>query len=71
MNHQHRAARQYSDQYHCSYCGKQWDVNDPDPPRCEISLVDSLDLMCNELEPAVKTTPAEHIKKLRGIVENG
>lgn len=30
----HKRARQYSDQYHCADCGKQWDVNDPDPPEC-------------------------------------
>ena len=34
MNHGHRNARQYSDQYHCSYCNKQWDVNDQEPPPC-------------------------------------
>jgi diadenosine tetraphosphate (Ap4A) HIT family hydrolase len=27
-------ARQYSDQLHCHICGKQWDVNDPEPPEC-------------------------------------
>lgn len=27
-------ARQYSDQMHCGYCGLQWDVNDPEPPKC-------------------------------------
>ena len=27
-------ARQYSDQMCCDRCGLQWDVNDPDPPRC-------------------------------------
>lgn len=27
-------ARQYSDQMHCHICGKQWDVNDPQPPEC-------------------------------------
>lgn len=26
--------RRYGDQYHCHLCGKQWDVNDPEPPRC-------------------------------------
>lgn len=26
--------RQYSDQLHCHVCGKQWDVNDPEPPEC-------------------------------------
>jgi len=31
----HKSLRQYSDQMHCSYCGKQWDVNDPDPPECD------------------------------------
>ena len=31
----HKNVRQYSDQYHCSSCGKQWDVNDPDPPPCQ------------------------------------
>ena len=27
--------RQYSDQLHCSHCGKQWDINDPEPPPCK------------------------------------
>lgn len=31
----HKNVRRYSDQYHCSECGKQWDVNDPDPPECQ------------------------------------
>ena len=31
----HKKARQYSDQMHCAECGKQWDVNDPDPPLCQ------------------------------------
>lgn len=37
MTPEHKAVRQYSDQYHCSHCGKQWDVNDPNPPECEIA----------------------------------
>ena len=32
---EHKAVRQYNDQYHCVECGKQWDVNDPDPPECK------------------------------------
>ena len=31
----HKQARQYSDQMHCHHCGKQWDVNDPEPPPCK------------------------------------
>ena len=27
-------ARQYSDQMLCCKCGLQWDVNDPEPPKC-------------------------------------
>ena len=53
MNHNHKSARQYSDQYHCSHCGKQWDVNDTDPPECI------------EPETVVKTSTAEHIQELR------
>jgi hypothetical protein len=30
----HKNARQYGDQIHCSHCVKQWDVNDIDPPEC-------------------------------------
>lgn len=26
---------QYSDQTRCRICGKVWDTNDPDPPKCE------------------------------------
>lgn len=50
--HNHKSARQYGDQYHCSHCGKQWDVNDPEPPECDI-----------QPKPVV-----DHIKKLRGIL---
>lgn len=32
---EHKTVRQYNDQYHCAECGKQWDVNDPDPPECK------------------------------------
>lgn len=28
----HSKARRHGDEYHCAACGKQWDVNDPDPP---------------------------------------
>jgi hypothetical protein len=31
---EHKAVRQYSDEYQCSHCGKTWDVNDPEPPPC-------------------------------------
>ena len=68
MGHNHKAARQYSDQYHCSHCGKQWDVNDTDPPECTIeSLVDKLNLMLEECvtEPVVSTSNADHIQELR------
>lgn len=34
MRHEHDKARQYSDTMECATCGKQWDVNDPDPPSC-------------------------------------
>ena len=27
-------ARQYSDQMQCGKCGLTWDVNDPEPPKC-------------------------------------
>lgn len=30
--------RQYSDQMHCYHCGKQWDVNDPEPPECKTGM---------------------------------
>lgn len=33
--HPVKSVRRYSDQYHCSHCGKQWDVNDIDPPPCK------------------------------------
>ena len=28
-------ARQYGDQMSCHACGLYWDVNDPDPPKCQ------------------------------------
>lgn len=27
-------ARQYGDTTECHKCGKQWDTNDPHPPKC-------------------------------------
>lgn len=29
-------ARRYSDQMNCHDCGLVWDVNDPEPPECDI-----------------------------------
>lgn len=26
--------RHYGDQIHCHICGKQWDIDDPEPPQC-------------------------------------
>ncbi|MCP4985515.1 MAG: hypothetical protein GY928_05410 [Colwellia sp.] len=34
-NNDHKAARRICDQYHCHFCGKQWDHDDPNPPTCE------------------------------------
>ena len=31
----HRSLRRYGDEYHCSACGKQWSIDDPDPPECQ------------------------------------
>ena len=31
----HRSVRRYGDEYHCSACGKQWGIDDPDPPPCK------------------------------------
>lgn len=31
----HKKARQYSDQMHCAECGRQWDVDDTEPPPCK------------------------------------
>lgn len=30
----HRNPHRQGDQLHCGHCGKQWDVNDPEPPSC-------------------------------------
>lgn len=32
--HDHKKAIQQSDQMFCAWCGKAWDVNDPNPPEC-------------------------------------
>ena len=58
--HEHKAARQYSDQYHCSECGCQWDVNDPYPPKCRPVTMGS------ESKAVVKMSTEEHIRELRG-----
>ena len=31
----HKNVRQYSDQMHCAECGRQWDVDDNEPPPCK------------------------------------
>ena len=31
----HRSVRRYGDEYHCSSCGKQWSIDDADPPECK------------------------------------
>lgn len=36
MTTQHHNAHRYGDQMQCSHCGKAWDVNDPEPPPCEV-----------------------------------
>ena len=33
MANEHKL-RRYADQFHCSRCGKQWDVDDKWPPKC-------------------------------------
>jgi hypothetical protein len=53
MSHNHVSAVRYSDQYHCSHCGKQWDVNDSDPPDCK---------------PLVKVLPIDSINNLRRVL---
>lgn len=30
----HKKVIQQSDQFFCAWCGKAWDVNDPNPPEC-------------------------------------
>lgn len=30
----HKNERRYGDTVECSHCGKQWDVNDQNPPLC-------------------------------------
>lgn len=32
---EHRSVRRYGDQYHCAECGKQWSIDDQDPPDCK------------------------------------
>lgn len=31
----HRSVRRYGDDYHCSSCGKQWSIDDNEPPPCK------------------------------------
>ena len=31
----HRSLRRYGDEYHCSACGKQWSIDDNEPPPCK------------------------------------
>lgn len=34
-NNDHKQLRRYNDQYHCSHCGRIWDIDDPKPPPCK------------------------------------
>lgn len=61
MTKSHKAARQYNDQYICSHCGKQWDVNDLDPPDCTESLVTGTG------RPVILGVP-DKVNKLRKIL---
>ena len=36
----HKKAIQQSDQMFCAWCGKAWDVNDPNPPECSEKKAD-------------------------------
>lgn len=38
---EHTNVRQYSDQYQCADCGKQWDVKDEDVPPCTSMFEDA------------------------------
>lgn len=31
---EHKNERRYNDTIECSHCGKQWDIDDPEPPQC-------------------------------------
>ena len=31
----HKKAIRVNDQYHCSSCGKQWSIDDNEPPPCK------------------------------------
>ena len=31
----HKKAIRVNDQYHCAECGRQWDVDDTEPPPCK------------------------------------
>ena len=40
MKNRECEARQYSDQMMCNKCGLQWDINDDDPPLCNMVVHD-------------------------------
>lgn len=67
MTKSHKAARQYNDQYICSHCGKQWDVNDPDPPDCVESLV-TVTSRPATLTPQDKVTTQDRVNNLRKLL---
>ena len=54
MTTQHKNARQHSDQMHCSHCGKQWDVNDPEPPACTALNVSAARGQLNRMRIAIR-----------------
>lgn len=59
----HKNARQYSDQIHCSTCGKQWDVNDIDPPSC----IDGHELFLHERAKLKQVNANESVKSKRSV----
>lgn len=45
-------ARRQNDQMHCNKCGLLWDINDPDPPKCNQEiLIDGKLIKAAEFKP--------------------
>lgn len=50
-------ARQTSDQMTCEHCNTVWDMNDPDPPECGLTVIERLQAMGYNLDDLDRDNP--------------
>lgn len=60
MSKEHKV-RRFNDQYHCHVCGRQWDIDDTDPPEC-------IDRRTTD-EEAAKVRTRRRIEEIREMLQ--